>query len=400
MKILILSNKAPYPPNDGSSIAIYNMVTGLVNVGADVTLLTINTKKHFKPDAEVPAQFVKECNYTSVYQDTDVNVGGIITNLFFSSDSYFVSRFYFEAFRLELKKLLAQNTYDIIQLEGIFMAVYLPLIKELSKAKVTVRTHNVEGVIWDRVIERERSFLKKIYLTIQNKRLKKFENKTLPIVDAIVSITQNDMDVFQKMGIKTKFIVSPTGINTANYLINNEKLEEKSVFHFGSMDWLPNEEAVLWFAQHVWPLVLNQVPNAKFYVVGRGISAVVKNLATESIKIIGEVKLAQDIYHEKQIMVVPLLSGSGMRIKLLEGMAYAKAIVATRVGAEGILVKNSKECLIADSPEDFAKAVINLINEKTLRDQLQDNARAFVEEHFNNKTLANKLNDFYTDLIH
>jgi len=110
MRILQLTNKPPYPPNDGSSIAMCNMTYGFINNGIEVTLLTINTKKHFKPDSEVDADFKKNCNYQSVYRDTDVSITGALLNLF-SNQSYFVSRFYFKEFEERLISVLKEKEF-------------------------------------------------------------------------------------------------------------------------------------------------------------------------------------------------------------------------------------------------------------------------------------------------
>src|SRR6202007_1301685 len=135
-------------------------------------LLTVNTKKHFKEDAQVPEEFRKQSNYVSVFRDTDVKPIGALLNLF-SSESFFVSRFIFKEFEEALIKKLKENTFDIIHIEGLFMAPYMDVIKKYSKAKIAVRAHNVEHLIWDRLIRNEKSAVKKCDLDLQNKRLKK-----------------------------------------------------------------------------------------------------------------------------------------------------------------------------------------------------------------------------------
>lgn len=192
-KVLQICNKAPFPANDGSSIAIYNMARGLIENKVELTLLTINTKKHFKPDDGVPVDFKTNSNYVSIYRNTNTSFWGALLNLF-SPKSYFVSRFYFKKFEDKLIDLLKTQQFDLIQLEGLFMAVYINTIKKHSKAKITLRAHNVEHFIWDRHIQNENSWLKKTYLSLQNKRLKRFEIDVLSKVDAVVPITETDGD--------------------------------------------------------------------------------------------------------------------------------------------------------------------------------------------------------------
>ena len=398
MRILQLSNKPPYPPNDGSAIAVYNMSCGFIANGVELTLLTINTKKHFKPDSEVDETFKKQSHYTSVYQDTNITPVGALLNLF-SNQSYIASRFFFKAFEEKLISILKETTFDIIQLESIFMGNYIPVIRKYSKAKISVRTHNIEHLIWQRIIENERSFLKKNYLVLQNKRLKQFENKILQSADAIVPITAVDEKYFRAWGINNPFFSSPTGLQLEKYTVDQAKEIPFSVFHFGSMDWMPNEEAVIWFIENVWEKVLQKVPQAKFYVVGRDMSQKVLSLKKPNVVIVGKTESAEQVYHTYSVMIIPLLSGSGMRIKMIEGMAYGKPIVSTTIGAEGIAVTPQKNCAIADSPADFANAIIDLLLSDTKRKSLGAEARNFAEQHFTNTTLVNQLINFYQTII-
>jgi glycosyltransferase involved in cell wall biosynthesis len=397
MRLLQITNKPPYPPNDGSSIAVYNMCCGLINNNVDLNLLCINTKKHFKADAEVDAEFKRTSKYQSVYRNTDVTVLGAVSNLF-SSQSYFVSRFFFKDFENKLISILKVKEFDFIQLESIFLGNYISLIRKYSKAKITVRTHNAEHLIWERMIANEGGFLKKKYLRLQTARLKKFEKDVLQSVDAIVTITDVDKQYFKKWGVKTPFYVSPTGIQLQQYQVNHTEELPNSVFHFGSMDWMPNEEAVLWFINNVWDKVLSKIPQAKFYIIGRGMSDKVLTLNKPNVVVIGKIQHADKVYHHFSVMVVPLLSGSGMRIKMIEGMAFAKPIVSTSIGAEGIAVTTAKNCILADNADDFANAVIEVLNNDETKKTLQNEARNFIEQHFENNALVKKLVDFYKTL--
>jgi glycosyltransferase involved in cell wall biosynthesis len=373
------------------------MSCGLLNNGVDLTLLCINTKKHFKADNEVDSEFKQKSHYASVYQDTDVTPLGAILNLF-SPQSYFVSRFYFKDLEQKIISLLKENDFDVIQLESIFLGNYIPVIRKYSKAKIIVRTHNAEHLIWERMLAQETGFFKRNYLTLQTKRLKKFEWAVLQGVDAIVPITEVDKNYFKKWGIHKPYHVSPTGIQLQQYQVNHGQELPFSVFHFGSMDWLPNEEAVWWFVNNVWDKILAKIPQAKFYVIGRGMSSKMLSLHKPNVVIVGKIEHAKKVYHQYSVMIVPLLSGSGMRIKMIEGMAYGKAIVSTTIGAEGIAVSNNINCMIADNPDAFAEAVIKVLTDGAIRQSIQKQARLFIEQHFENNFLVSKLVDFYKTL--
>lgn len=399
LSILQICNKAPFPANDGSSIAIYNMAQGLIDNGVKLHLLTINTKKHFKADSEVPSDFKQNSNYRSVYQNTDTSAIGAFLNLF-SSQSYFVSRFYFANFNDQLIEILSKNTFDIIQLEGVFMAVYIDTIKKYSKAKIVLRAHNIEHKIWERHLNSSKKSLKNFYLSIQNKRLKKFELEVLAKIDAIVPITDHDKVVFEQLGFKNKQFTCITGVNVATYQARSTiQIKPNTIFYFGSMDWMPNQEAVKWFLENCWDTVSKAVPDSKFVIAGRGMPKSFLQLNLPNVLIIENVKDSKSFYEQYQIMLVPLLSGSGLRIKIIEGMAYGKAIVSTKVGAEGIFCDPKNDLIIADSAGDFSNAVIELLNNNDKIKKLEENATAFAYKEFDNKNVVSRLVNFYNTLL-
>jgi hypothetical protein len=212
LKVLQICNKAPFPANDGSSIAIYNMARGLIENGVDLHLLTINTKKHFKADQGVPENFRKMAHYTSVYQNTNPGPLGALSNLL-SGDSYFVSRFHFKAFERKLITLLRTEHFDVVQIEGLFMAAYIDVIRKNSKAKVVLRAHNVEHLIWQRHLANKPWSPRNMYLRVQNKRLRDFEMRVLSKVDAIIPITIADEREFLEKGDKVAWLGIGSGLN-------------------------------------------------------------------------------------------------------------------------------------------------------------------------------------------
>jgi len=394
MKILQLCNKAPYPANDGSSIAIFALAEGLADNGIELHLLPINTKKHFKPEENIPTDFKQKTHYSSIFKNTDTSAVGALLNLF-SSQSYFVSRFYFKEYEDALIQKLQSNSFDIIQIEGVFMCTYIPIIRKYSKAKIVLRSHNVEHQIWERHLENEKASLKKTYLKLQNNRLKQFEITAFNQVDAIVTITDEDKKTISSICPNTLFHTCLTGINLNSYQFVTEAKQPNTLFHFASMDWMPNIEAVDWLLNHVWQEVLKLKPDAKLILAGRGMPERFKKLTSQNITIIEDVKDSKEFYANYDVMLVPLWSGSGLRIKLVEGLAYGKAIITTSIGAEGIPYTNGKNMLIADTANDFVKDILEVLNNPSLKHDLQKSARNLAESHFDYKISAKRLIDFY-----
>ncbi len=397
MRILQISNKAPYPPNDGSSIAVYNMANGFIQNNVDFHLITINTKKHFKSDALVPDDFKKKSQYTSVYKNTGIKPIGAILNLF-TNESYFVSRFVFKEFENELISCLNKHEFDIVQIEGIFMAPYIPVIRKHSKAKITIRTHNAEHVIWDRLIQNEGNGLKKQYLQLQNKRLKKTEIELLGIADAIIPITPTDKIIFEELEIKSNYFISPTGIDIDRYQIDYSKEKPTTFFHLGSMDWMPNVEGVDWFLKEVYLPYFQNNEAITFNFAGRFMPKRFFEQSSKNLQFIGSVEDNISFYNQHDVMLVPLQSGSGMRIKIIEGMAMGKAIISTSIGAEGIPVTHFENIIIADNPKEFADAITELSKKDELKQKIKKNARSFIQNQFDNKYLVSQLLNFYKDL--
>lgn len=399
MRILQLCNKAPYPANDGSSIAICTLAEGLADNGIELHLLPINTKKHFKAEADVPAEFKQKTNYQSVYRDTNTNIAGAFFNLF-SAQSYFVSRFFFKEYEVALTNKLKRFAFDIIQLEGVFMCTYIPLIKKYSKAKIVLRSHNVEHQIWERHLVSEKNFIKKTYLTLQNNRLKAFEINAFNSVDAIITITDEDKKTISSISSKKNIYTCLTGINLNKYKPVVNSKNQNTLFHFASMDWMPNIEAVDWLLQNIWKDVVKQKPDVKLVLAGRGMPERFKSLndKAQNITIINDVKDSSEFYNSYDIMLVPLWSGSGLRIKLVEGLAYGKAIITTSIGAEGIPYMHNKNMMIADSSEDFIAAILTLLNNPDKKADLQLAARNLAEKTFDYQKIAADLIIYYHSL--
>lgn len=398
MKILQLCHKPPFPPVDGGCVAMNAITSGLLAKGHQVKIIAVSTKKHPFIKAQVPPEYIKRTGLETVSIDTSLKVSAGLKNLF-SSGSYNVERFYSSDFEDKLKEVLTNEKFDVIHFESIFVAPYLKLAKALSDATVVLRAHNVEHQIWERMAEKTSNPLKKWYLGFLAKRLKEYELDILQQFDGIATITQEDMDYFINNGIKPPIEVFPLGIDSAQYKVAKPKeVEFPSLFHLGSMDWMPNEEGIKWFLEKVWIKVHTAYPELKLYLAGRNMPDWLANLDMEGVVIDGAVENARDYMSKKGVMIVPLLSGGGMRVKIIEGMALGKAIVSTTIGAEGINYTNGENMLIADTPEQMLEQIGKCLNDRNFFDRLGVNARKHAVANFDYKEVAGKLVGFYEKL--
>ena len=399
MRILVLSNRIPYPPKDGGAIAVLNMVYGFIRQGCSVKMLSLNTNKHYVKVDSLPAGLLKDAQLEAVDINTNVKALPALSNLLFSSQSYNITRFYSSEFEKKLIHILKNNEYDIIQLEGLHISTYLPAIRAHSKALVSLRAHNVEHIIWQRLAEAEGGGPKSRYLKILAKRMKKFELHIMNQFDSLIAITKEDADYFREKGCVIPIHVSPAGLTVKDYKISSKKPEKGSLFHLGALDWMPNQQAIQWFLEDIWPKVLEQKPEAKFYVAGRNLPDWITNLKIKGVVIEGEVQSAADFIDSKEIMVVPLLSGSGMRIKIVEGLALGKCIISTSIGAEGIHYSNNENILIADTAEEFSEAIIKCLENEKLPLEIGRKARLLAEKEYDNDKITKDLTGFYSKLI-
>ena len=170
--------------------------------------------------------------------------------------------------------------------------------------------------------------------------------------------------------------------------------EDAAVSFIGGMDWIPNVEGVKWFLREVWPIILRQKKDAKFYLAGRNFPADLKNLKMKGVRVLGEVDDAKAFLLSKSISVVPLFAGSGMRVKIIEAMALGRAIVSTRIGAESINYTTGKDIYIADSAKNFATYIIELLYNNDKRMAMGKNAQDLVLNQYNNRKICREIIDF------
>ncbi len=398
MKILFLCNKSPYPPKEGGPMAMNAIISGLAEAGNQVKVLALNTNKYFTRPEEIPASYKKATNIEFVYADLSIKPLRALKNLF-SSKSYHVERFVTGPIKNKIIEILEAGDFDIVQLELLYMTPYIPVIREYSNAIIILRSHNIEHLIWERLTQQTKNPLKKLYLSHLTRKLKDYELSVLNDYDGIATISNKDANYFLKNGCKIPLTHIPFGVDISDYKITKADVEFPSLFHLGAMNWPPNEEGIKWFLDEVWLKIHEKYPNLKFYLAGRMMPQWLLDLEMPNVEVLGEVDDAREFILSKAIMVVPLFSGSGIRIKIIEGMALGKTIISTTVGAEGLNYTNVKDILIADTADEFVETVEKAIKSQKLCEEMGANARLLIETHHNNETIIQKLDSFYHDIL-
>lgn len=395
MRILQLSHKGLTPP-DGGTLAVSSLTDSYAKLGHQVTLVCLETHKH-KVNKLFQGNHQKNITLNGIPINTRTNYIKAFFNLLFSKQSYIVSRFFNHRIKNTIRHIL-KDDFDVIQFEGIYMAVYLDTIKNHSNALISIRTHNIEYQIWESQAKKC-YFLKKIYLKIQAKRLKKFELQYLPKFDVVLPISESDEKILETIIPKEKMLLAPFGINVGHSASNME-IASKDLFYIGALDWLPNIDALKWFIKNVWSRIHKNYPELKFYIAGRNASRkTIKIFSHPGIYYMGEVDNAHQFMKEHQIMVVPLFTGSGIRVKIIEGMSLGKTIIASSAAIRGIDAQNNKEFLLADSYEEFYHKIKDLLGNKDLCHKLAVNARKLIQEKYDNRTISDNIIQHYKNRL-
>jgi glycosyltransferase involved in cell wall biosynthesis len=397
LRILILTHRAPFPQNGGYPIVVGNTIKGLVSLGHNISLISLNVKKN-STIAERD-ELLDKINYIEFDIDTRISVIEAVSNLF-TNNSYNIDKYYNAGFEKLLFRNLTDNKYDIIQLEGIFVAPYLEVIRKNSKAKIIFRAHNIEHQVWQKLAQQKSDPFKKWYLRLLARRIKNYELELLNKFDAIVVFTEQDKSSMLSYGAKIPLRVLPIGIDLTLYKPDHSKVDFPSLFFLGSLDWLPNREGIEWFIDNFHKDLTDGDLKAKFYVAGHNIPEQFDDYEVlGKVFIHGEVDDALEFVNSKSIMIVPLLSGGGMRVKIVEGMAMEKCIISTSLGAEGINIEHGKNIIIANNLDEFYNAVKKCITDEHFCREIGRNARKLIEQQHDVNTITRQLADFYQSFI-
>lgn len=400
MRILQLCNKFPWPLKDGAAIASTYLAKAFAELGNEVTLLSMNTSKHWFDTGELPRDFDHYTDIQTVFVNNDIRPLPALLNLF-SKKSYHVERFDNADFAEKLKEILQKNRFDVVQLESLYLTPYIPVIRKYApSAMVVLRAHNVEHEIWERVAENSNP-LKKWYLQKITPRLRHYETAHLNDYDLVVGISERDLEQFGALGLRKPATVAPIGLDCRDYGADFSSFQRPlSLSFIGSLDWMPNQEGLKWFLDEVWaPFLAPVFPELTFHIAGRTAPHWLRKLDMERVVFHGEVPNSPDFLNQHSVTVVPLLSGGGMRAKILEGMAVGKVVLSTRVGMEGIDAQHRKECLLADSPEEFLKALQWCYKRGEALAELGRKAQTFCHDHYDNLEVGRRLLQTYGNFV-
>jgi sugar transferase (PEP-CTERM/EpsH1 system associated) len=305
---------------------------------------------------------------------------------------YAVGKYRSRAFRRRLSTVLSGQRFDLIVSDFLVPIVNLP---SRLPCPAVLFTHNVESEIWRRHAETKSSTLAKVLYGIQFRRMLRFEADALRRFDGVLAVSDADRATFGRLypnATRNPVHVVPTGVDVQYFQSAPSAEASREVVFTGSMDWLPNEDAMLYFCREVLPAIRAAEPAVRLSIVGRAPTLPVRRLADDvGIRVTGRVDDVRPFVRDAAVYVVPLRIGGGTRLKIFEAMAMGRAVVSTSVGAEGLPVTSGEHLAIADDPRAFADAVVDLIRNVARRREMERAARALVVECYDWRAVAGEL---------
>jgi len=394
MKIIWLKTELLHPVDKGGKIRTYQMLKEL-KAKHHITYLCFDETSASAAEQEQALEYCHELIClpyktntkfsTAFYVDLALNV---ITSL-----PYFIKKYESREMQQKLKELISTREADLLVCDFLVSSVNVP--PDLPCVTVLFQ-HNVEEIIWKRYSEVQENKLKKAYLYDQWRKTRAYERATCRQFDQVIAVSREDRAIMQHDYGVMNIDDVPTGVDTEFFRRSGKEVEDPhNIVFTGSMDWLPNEDAIRYFTEQVMPLVKRVIPNLTLTVVGRNPYPGLLELSKRdpSIVVTGRVEDVRPFMERAAVYVVPLRIGGGTRLKIFEAMAMEKPIVSTSVGAEGLPVKHGEELLLADTPESFAESLIQLLSDTTLAKDLGQRAAKTVRDQFGWKSVADRFTE-------
>jgi polysaccharide biosynthesis protein PslH len=384
MRILFLTPQLPYPPRQGTQIRNYHLLRAAASTH-QVDLLSFVRPGEAQEGA---AALRKLCGEVQMVPAPLRSSRDRLRTLLLSPAPDMALRLRSAGFEASLRAMLTRGRYDAVQVAGIEMARYIQAVRDVSpQASIVFDDHNAEYVLQGRAAavdaHRIPSWPKALYSLAQWRKLRAYEARACRMASAVLAVSEADAAALRSLGATAPVSVVPNGVDLEYYCPDRSRVAETANLLFtGTMDYRPNVDAVRWFVSRVLPPILAHRTDVRIDIVGRAPAPAVQQLASQAVNVTGPVEDVRPFFARSSIFVVPMRMGGGVRLKILEALAMAVPVVSTSMGAEGAGLTHGKEILVADTAEQFAAAILRLLDDHALRGRLVQAGREAVEERF------------------
>ena len=399
MRILFFSITVPFPATDGGRIRVLNLLEQLART-EQITFLALQTTPEDQSGIDYLTGLGIDCHLVerspslpSVTMDTVIRA---ITK----RQPVTVSRYYSSKLEKLFHQLLDQKKIDLIHYEMFHAAQYsLP-----TKIPTLLSTQNIDSYIWKRLAKETKNPVKKLIYWTQAKAFSRCERESCGEFSAATCVSANDQELLNRTCPQLPVHVIANGVDLDLYQVSEVIEEPETLIFTGSMDWYPNEDAVTFFLKSILPHVRQSYPNVRMLVVGQHPTDKLRQMVelantNSEVIITGRVDDVKPYINRASVYVVPLRIGGGTRLKILEALALRKAVVSTTIGAEGLNLVDQQEIVLADQPDQFARAVIELLDDAQHRRSLGEKGRERVEKNYGWPAIVENLRQVYHNLV-
>jgi sugar transferase (PEP-CTERM/EpsH1 system associated) len=399
LKVLFFSQRFPYPMDTGGKIRTGKLLEKLKDV-LDITL--ISNMESLKDDPYLDRMRVLCSSFHPVpWKEAKKYSARFYLKLLaamFSRYPFTVINDYSRDLETKIRNVANAQEFDLLVCD--FLQPTLN-VKNITHLPSLLFQHNVESMIARRHFESAKNPVSRLFWWVQWQKMKRYETETCAKFDGIVAVSEQDKDLLEREFAAKNVFTIPTGVDTEFFSPNEDAVEKDSLVFTGSMDWLPNEDAILFFAREIIGKIKLQVPGVRLAVVGRNPSRRLVNELKQypEIEVVGWVNDVRPFISKHALYIIPLRIGGGTRIKVYEAMAMGKAVVSTAVGVEGLPVTTDENVVIADDPESFARAVIELLQNRQMRIRIERAAREFVDKNVSWDTAAESFSEICRRLV-
>jgi polysaccharide biosynthesis protein PslH len=394
LRILFVTEFLPWPTNTGGRIRTFHLLQQAAH-RHEVILVT-----QASPDDKAGYEVIRKIAarlYIIPLKRRPHTMQALDAALSLTSSLPYVTVYshYSRKLSLLIKELTSYEHFDVLHLDHLDSALYVndtssPIVRFLDE-------HNHESSLLQSVCDSTTKPLLYLYLKSQLKKLERFERQALRSVDAVSVVSMHDAKKVRAAAPEITCKIIPNGVDLSFFDIPRHPRPYR-VVAVGSLDWLPNVEGLLWFLEEVWPSVIAARPVATLHIVGRNPQRALLKRASDQITVAGSVEDVRDHVQDASAFVVPLLAGGGTRLRVLEAMAMRIPIVSTRMGVEGIQCTPGQHVLVTDTPENFARQLIALLDDKGTAECLARAGRQLVEQQYSWQTIGDKLDTFYKQM--
>lgn len=411
MKLLFLTPQLPYPPHQGTTIRNFNIIKHLAP-RHEITLLSFGTPEELQNTEPLRAL----CRRIEIAPYPTRTLAQRALTTLFSPLPDMALRLKSDEMHALVAAVLRDGQFDVVQIEGIEMARYIPDLSLATRHPPLVfDEHNAEYTLQRTAFESDTRSITRwhaaLYSLIQWKKLERYERATCQRADHITACSDTDANAIGALlnaqskieNRESKITTIPNGVDTDHFVPSDEvcakPLAELAMVFAGKMDFRPNIDAMLWFCDEILPRIRAEIPLAHIVIVGQKPSLRIAAMRErQGVEITGWVPDTRPYVADAAVYVVPLRMGSGTRLKVLEAMAMGKAIVSTSRGVEGIDLVAGREAVVADRPDVFAREVIALLRDADRRRALGQAARVLAVEKYDWRKIVPKFEQVYAKM--